>query len=301
MRYLKTNRILILAVFMITAQEINAEFSGKTGYYLIVANEHYSIEFEKFEAGFSGLTNLEEASVSADYIQQYFKEWGIRKGIILKSTPERKLTSKLITAGVMELIQLIRRDKASKNAIVYFYYAGHGFSSKKLQALYLPNGDFTRNPDSLAMEDWDKYATVALDLHEQFQKEHLPHLMLFDCCYNGRQDSIGRLSSRQIQNLGLFAVDKLMGETNTLLTAMFRMVGPDPVIFSTQAGNNVPTVPLNDQADSIYVAPLCRRLGLLKVSGSLTPVSDIKAWMKQFLSKDFDPLTSSAISFWEPE
>lgn len=60
--------------------------------------------------------------------------------------------------------------------------------------------------------------------------------MIFDCCYSGRQDNAARLSSKQIENMGLGALDKLMGETNTLLTAMFRMAGPDPVLFSTLAG-----------------------------------------------------------------
>lgn len=164
MKYLKKRHCLILAAFTLATHQVNAQLDGKTGYYLIIANEHHSIDFEKFQTGFSGLTNLEEAAISADSMQHYFQDWGIRKGIILKSILQKKLTSPSISDAVTQLIQLIRNDKASKKAAVYFYYAGHGFSSKTLQALYLPDGDFTHNPDSLAVEDWDKYATVALDV-----------------------------------------------------------------------------------------------------------------------------------------
>jgi hypothetical protein len=196
------------------------------------------------------------------------------------------------------MISNIKKAKI-KNAALFFYYAGHGFSSNKLQALYLPNGEFTRKPGYISMDDWDKYSTVAVDIHSKLQIADIPHLMLFDCCYSGKQDTLRRPSPWEKDNFGLETFDKLLNETNSILTKMFQMVGPDPVVFSTKAGEYVTTVPYVKGNDTVYVAPLCRRLLLMQQSINPTSVRiDLKFWMSLILDKNFDPITSSAISYW---
>jgi hypothetical protein len=266
-------------------------------YYCIIANEHYSLDYNKFEEGFSGLINVEEASIAADKIEAIFKQWGATKGIVLKSTKTTKLDSKMLLGSIDKIISTIKKDK-TKNPLLLFYYAGHGFSSEKLQALFLPDGEFTKNPDLLTLENWDKYATVALDLHEKLQQADIEHMMFFDCCYSGRQLQIERLSPNTINQLNLKTLDQLMGDTYSILTAMYRMVGPDPVIFSTSAGKSVQTLPLYDGMDSEYVPPLCRRLLLLNQQNAQFPMKQISEWMKVFLNKNFDPPTAQAVSYW---
>lgn len=285
---------------LLIAQFAKSQLENKSMFYLIVANEHYSIDFEKFQEGFTGLTNLEEAASSAVYMENIFRQWGAKKGVVLKSSEQRKISTKDIFDSLNQLLKAIKISKVA-NPCVLFYYAGHGFSSKKLEALYLPNGDFTRNKDSLSMEDWENYSTVALDLHEKLQAAKLPHFMFFDCCYSGTQEKPERLTKDEVQNFGLEVMDRLMGDSYNLLTAMFRMVGPDPVIFSTTAGGSVPTLPLNDSLKSDYVAPLCRRILLINKSTNLSPLSSTKEWMNIMLNKSFDLPTATAVSYWVPE
>lgn len=266
-------------------------------YYCIIANEHYSVDFQKFEEGFSGLINVEEATIAADKMEAIFKQWGAAKGVVLKSTASTKLNSKMLLGSIDKIINTIKKDNA-KNPLLLFYYAGHGFSSEKLQALFLPDGEFTKNPDLLTLETWDKYATVALDLHERLQRAYIAHMMFFDCCYSGRQSQIERLSPNAINQLNLKTLDQLMSNTYSIFTAMYRMVGPDPVIFSTTAGNSVQTVPLYDGVDAEYVPPLCRRLLLLQKQNAQFPMKQLSEWMKVFLNKNFDPLTAQAVSYW---
>jgi len=245
-------------------------------------------------------TNLEEASVSVDSMKTIFEQWGATKGIILKSSKEKLVNSKDIFYSLDQLVKLIKNSKA-KNPCILFYYAGHGFSSKEFQALYLPNGEFTRNPDSLSTEDWEKYSTTAVALHEKLQNVKLPHYMFFDCCYSGKQDKPERLTNWQINNLGLKAFDELPGDTYTIFTAMNQMVGPNPVIFSAKAGDAVATVPLNNVQSDIYVAPLCRRILMLNKEVPINPLSNTKEWMNKMLDKNFDTATATAVSYWVPE
>lgn len=291
--------LLVYTFFLLPGQHAAAQFSGKRIYYFIVANEHYTLEFERFEDGFAGLHNLPEASLSADYMKDLFISWDAIGGVMMKSTNEKLLDSKRIYKSLDSLLAAIKKAKI-KNAAVFFYYAGHGFSSSKLQALYLPNGDFTRKPGSIIMEDWDKYSTVALDLHEKLQNAKLPHLMFFDCCYSGRQDTVPRLTEWEKENFGLETFDKLMGDTYYLLTSMFQMVGPNPVIFSTKAGDYVTTVPFDTGTETINVAPLCRRALLLQKVLPPSVIVDIKGWMKAFLDTSFDRRTATAVSYWVP-
>lgn len=285
-------------MFCFVSIEVLGQFEGRKLFYIIISNEHYSIEFEKFDEGFPGLDNLPEANISADLVKDVFVHWGASEGIVLKSTSQKFLHSKDLI-GIVDLM-LSKIKKANiKNAAIVFYYAGHGFSSKQLQALFLPNGDFTRKPGTLTMEDWDKFSTVALDLHSKLQSAKIPHLMLFDCCYSGKQDSLRRPSSWEKENFGLETFDKLLGETNSILTKMFQMVGPDPVIFSTRAGESVTTVPFDNGKDTQYVAPLCRRIILIQRSLDSTIIQkNLKMWMSLMLDKNFDPVTSSAVSYW---
>jgi len=289
---------LSIVLFVLLSNSVMAwQNTARPAYYYIVANAHYSTDYNKFEEGFSGLINVEEAENSADSIELLFKSWGARFGTVLKSTKTSEINSKQLLAGLDRLINTIKSDKV-KNPIVYFYYAGHGFSSKKLQALFLPNGDFTRNPDNLTLENWGQYATVALDIHEKLQGAKLQHMMFFDCCYSGMQENMKRLSKQAIENFGLRAMDKLMGDSYKIFEAMYQMVGPDPVIFSTKAGETVVTVPVSAADNAVYVAPLCRRLLQLRNTYPGSPVLQLDSWMNKFLNKGFDPPTSAVVSYW---
>ncbi len=290
--------MLLITIFSLTCLQSKGQFEGKKIFYIIVSNEHYSLEFEKYEDGFPGLDNLPEANLSAGLVKDIFVQWGATEGFMLKSTSQKFLHSKNIIEAVDLMISNIQKAKINNSALL-FYYAGHGFSSKKLQVLYLPNGDFTRKPANISMEDWGKFSTVAVDLHSKLQNANIPHLMLFDCCYSGKQDTLRRPSLWEKENFGLEAFDRLLGESNSIMTKLFQMVGPDPVIFSTKAGESVTTVPFDIGRDAVYVAPLCRRLILMQRSFFPTNIrTDLKAWMNLMLDKNFDPLTANAVSYW---
>lgn len=265
-----------------------------TLYYLCIGSEHYSIDSELYEEGFNGLLNLEAATTSSNKMATLFKDFGATYGKVINSSPEHFITKKYIFDAIEDVIRKIKKEKKT-NPFLIIYYAGHGFSCPDFEGHFIPPGDFIKNPSSLDLDGWIKYGIGALDIHEKISNAKLNHMILLDCCHEGKQKQDNLPDQSVVKSLGIDNVESLMKNTYTIFRAMNRMVGPNPVIFSTSVDSSVPTVPLPDQ-DNEEVGPLCRKAYIIKKKVGDATLS-IENFTMLLLDKNLDALTVPAVSF----
>jgi hypothetical protein len=292
---MRTNYLSLLLSGIVLLSLTGKAQQNTSLFYLCVGSEHYTIDFEKYAPGFGGLANLTAATESAKKMATLFNEFGAMNGIVFTSTADSMISKANFSAAVSSLIKMVQKNKA-KNPFVVLYYCGHGFSAPRLEAHYIPPGGFTQNPETLSPEEWNTYGIAPLDFHEQLQKAKLNHMILLDCCYEGKQQQNPLPSQAVVKNLGIENVEGFMKNTYELLKDMNRMIGPDPVVFSTKADSSVATVSMPGIKD-LTVGPICRRAYLIKQKTEGQKLT-VRNFTNLLLEKELDALTVPCVSFY---
>ncbi len=289
-----TKQLCLLLIFLLVVTFNNNAQQSATVYYLIIGSAHYSLEYEKYSTGFNGLLNLEAAETSANKMAVLLDSFGAVYGKTIITKANKLLLKHEFFKAVDEIVLKVKNDK-KKNPFIVFYYAGHGFSCPQFEGLFLPPGNFVQNPELLDLEKWSKYGIAPLDIHEKFQQAKINHMMLLDCCYEGRQQPDKLPDQSVVKGLGIENVETLMKQTYEILKAMNRMVGPDPVIFSAPVDVSVVSVPM-PYNDNEYVGPLCRKAYLVWEKVGKEKLS-IKQFTSLLTAKDLDNLTIPAVTY----
>lgn len=285
-----------LFILLLLAETLSAQTAYNI-FYLSIGSGHYKRIFDETPGAYHGLDNMPAAINSALRMAALLDTMGAKKGRVLTSSPGKYLTRRQMLESTKQLIQSVKLSKV-KDPLIVFYYCGHGFSNGKSEAHYIPPGDYIKNPRTLNESDLD--STLApLDVREMLDESKIHYIMLLDCCYEGEQHAPDRLSPAVVKALGLEQMDELMGDTYKLLVAMNRMVGPDPVVFSTKAGNTVPVVRYRFADGEQWVGPLCRRSHMVMneklAKEARVTVSDFTVML---LSSTLDDKTSTSQSGW---
>lgn len=263
-------------------------------YYLSIGSGYYE-PLGKEPKG--KLPDVTAAISSSKLMTKLFDSLGAKSGITLLSTKKKVVTKEEVMTNVD---RIIKDAKKGKNPFIVFYYCGHGFTSGKLKAHFITTGEFFHDTEEFEHEDWLEYALPPLDIREKLSASKIPYMMLIDTCYSGNLENPERLTQSEIDAFGLKKMDDLMGDTYNILIALNQMLGPDPVIFSANAGT--PALTLNykfEDGKTREVGPICRKAHIVMNTKfkNIDKVS-VKEFTVNMLDKEIDPETSSINSAW---
>lgn len=288
----------LFGTFCIQAQQQTYDL-----YYLCIGSVYYDKTPSHLETGFKGLFDVQGAGHSARKMASLLDNFGAREGDTLISKEYQYLSSKEILKAVKKIIQKAKRDKAHRPLLV-FYYCGHGFSSGLHEDHFIVPGTMTHNYQNFEYEDWGKHLLPSLMIRELLDDSDLPYFMLLDCCYEGKQNAVERITNEMATLFGLQTYQTMEGQVYKILLAMNRMVGPNPVVFSTTAGESVPTVSYTSaNGQTEWIGPLCfRTLAFLEALEAPNTPFVLNEWVKALVDPSLAAQpTTQGYTYYYPE
>jgi hypothetical protein len=296
-------------------------------YFLAVGSGSYMTSEEE---GVKGLSRIPGAAKSAKAVGELLERGGSTFGIALVSDETHVVGEKDIVDALSRVFAEIRKRHPAHPLLV-FYFAGHGISEGlswyhfSLPGNVLFRGDISREV-SLYSAALSNFTLNAAMLVAWLRDANVPFMVLLDSCYDGTPDKFTTFEALppdapcpsltqdilapMCEDLRrrLESVRKFEDEMNALVPGFNQMAADvtqanrfettDPVLFSTQPGTNVPTVPdPYDAGKPIGVAPLARRA--MKI---LTPIVNsgdsisLDGFIERMTSPTLDPLTTRAVT-----
>ncbi len=291
------NKIPFLLLVFLLCSSASAQVRNEISYFS-VGSEHYEMDPSLVENGFDGLRGVRGAVESAKRIKILLDTIGAKRGDLLISQDFTFVTREKLFKGLKSAIKNTKKLKL-KNPLFVFYYCGHGFTNGELQAMFIPPGNITKDPQKLTYEEWLECTISPIEIKEILDDSGLSYMMILDCCYEGELNEAETFNPQLVDLIGAEVMDNLMKETYKIMILMNQMIGPNPVLFSTLAGESVPVVKYDFSDGVKKVGPLCRRMYKIfneKRKDSEVTICDFVMMMQY---DELDSKTSEAVSYWQ--
>jgi hypothetical protein len=171
-------------------------------YYLNIGSGHYLHDFAKFTSTFTGFNDVLGACSSSMQFGKMIESFDTKFGIQIISKENIYVTKKQIIDSASAIITFAVNNsfKKNRNAVIIFYYCGHGMKADSGTTLFLVPGDFVCE-DVHKSADLEKNALSINQLVNQAWLQSISKLklftqkdvidarskisfcFLFDCCY----------------------------------------------------------------------------------------------------------------------
>ena len=290
-----------LITFMLVIGMCNANYAQVKNdvYYFAVGSGHYSHDPTLLEADFAGLNNVPAAVESTHRVKTLFDSNGAIGGEILISEEEtfNFITRKKLFEGLKDALENAKA-KNTPNLLFVFYYCGHGFTNGELEAMFIPPGDLHVDPSTLDSESWLNRMISPIEIREIIEDAEIPYMIIMDCCYEGEEKPLERMNPTTATLMGLDAALELEDQVIEIVRSMNRMIGPDPVLFSTLSGNFVETVKFPFTDGNKEVGPLCRRMHIVYQKLENLENFTLMDFMYMMQSDELDSITHKGVSYW---
>jgi hypothetical protein len=241
-----------------------------------------------------GFSRLRGANKSAKEIADRLQRGGARFGVVLTSNDGSFVSMPDINNALDRVLAQIRADRPS-TPLIFFYFVGHGISEGVAWNHFSMPGNFTYrgDPSRLPVDVLADKTLHAATLADKLDKTHFPYLVLLDTCYEGTE---ARFDSPVLTGP---AIESLRSVAN-VLRVMNEFHQDNPILFSTEPGTVVSTVPDPTDAQSDPVGPLARRVMIL-LDGTLNTRHDLSLgeFVTRMASTDLDQATKPAITHAE--
>ncbi|MEL7481749.1 MAG: hypothetical protein AAGJ29_09305 [Pseudomonadota bacterium] len=257
--------------------------------YIAIGSRHYA---ETSSPDTRALPSIRGANRSARTVANLLSARGAEAGVLLTSTSDGPVTRDdvfaALDAGIAEA--LVKADP-----FLFVYFAGHGLSEGFAWTHLSIPGDVAMGLDSYGELELDLDAAVdraipASTLVDHLDQSGLPYLLILDTCYEGdpvNLEAYQRVLSGENR--------RFLADMADILRFMNQFRQSSPVVFSTEPGTLVTTVPDPDN-ELLSLAPLARRLALLRrASGSVT----LNELINHLTSGTSDTKTRPGITFAE--
>jgi hypothetical protein len=248
-----------------------------------------SVYLQTSAPGYKSFNQLDAMNHSARVVSERLRRSGSSFGVLLLSNSEKGLAVGLPDIdSAIERIKSVIHGVLADDAMVIFYYAGHGISEGIAWNHFSVPGNlvYRGRLSELSIEELSKKTLYAATLADTLDNLGAHYLVLLDTCYEGTAASFDSpvLTGEAIRNLrdGANAL-KFLNEFHQ----------PNPVIFSTAPGTTVTSV--TDPSNSSYrVGPLARRLLLALDDGK---VKSLQSLIKFMTAAGSDGATSPAVTY----
>jgi hypothetical protein len=262
-------------------------------YFVSVGSSDYIQPDKPGEVGF---TSVDGANKSARLVGKLLSEGGASKGIVLNSALGHFVGLQDIRAAINAIQTQLKTDRGVPNPFFVFYFAGHGISDGIAWNHFSVPGNFLYTGDvyNLNIEALADETLYADSLADQLDKAKVPYLAILDTCYDGKPAILESpvLSERAMQNIK---------DTADALKVINQFRQVNPVLFSTEPGTTVETVPDPDDPSSNRVAPLARRIMLVLDKASKDHQTlTLENFLDDLRASDLDQNTKPPVTFAEP-
>jgi hypothetical protein len=193
-------------------------------YYISIGSGHYIQDINLYTKEYTGFDNVLPATNSAAIFANLLDSCHLVSGIRLISTDSTLITRQQIVDSTSSLIAraLNQTIKRKRDALILFYYCGHGLMADSSNDLFLVPGNFKCDN----IREYQELATNALLLNNLFAealfnvpgklkfkslrsfkkaKSRLNFSIVLDCCYN-----VGKVNNEVIDALISLQESKLL-------------------------------------------------------------------------------------------
>ncbi len=178
--------ILLLSIFFALAKFAGAQ-STYQFYYLSIGSAHYEHDPSKIGVeDYSPQDDIESATTSTLLMKQLFEKEVGAKGSTMISTEDSLVTRQRVFDRMDDLIATIKKDKAAKPFII-FYYCGHGALDKGSLIEFLLMGDYAI--DLVKHKSYPHSTNKAVnkiiqvqEINDYFSAKNIEHMILIECC-----------------------------------------------------------------------------------------------------------------------
>jgi hypothetical protein len=281
--------LLVAACVSRSSQAANQE-GALSVYFVSVGSSDYIQPDKPSETPFA---DIDGANKSARIVARFLSQGGARNGILLTSAPGHFVSLEDINAAVTATQTQLKGD--SSNPFFVFYIASHGISDGIAWNHFSIPGDFLYMGDvnKLDVERLSDKTLYAGSLADQLDKAKVPYLVILDTCYSGKPAIFESpvLGQRAMQGIE---------DTAAALKVINEFHQPSPVLFSTEPGTTVETVPDPENPSSNRVAPLARRMILVLGQASKSGRTlTLGSFLEALSAPNLDATTKPPVTFAE--